>query len=351
MKIFLIIITLAAVAAGCGPGEKPLAKGETKPAETIQVEGVKDYVLAQPVSYRNVSVIPVLTTKKPDPNEQDYVSLEEAKKNDWVEIVEKPGDEEVSELQVRNKGPRPLLLLAGQLLIGGKQDRIVGKDTVVPPGETVLVPVYCVEHGRWSGSSMKFEYRDMQVPARVKESAMYAHQEDVWAKVSEYNKSAAATPGVSTIQAGLDSDEVRKAVDEGLALIVAGLKDERVVGLIYCVDGKVTSMELFGSPKLFASSRDGLLRGMLADAAVNSGTEQSPDLEAAKRFLAKAVNAPRSLAASNGGEAARRRVDSSLLGISHDGIRGQEVTAAPADSAAASPSERQLVHGNYSNSE
>jgi hypothetical protein len=351
MKTFLFFLASAVVLSGCGPGGRALSKGGSGSTETIEVEGVKDYRLAQPASYRNISVIPVLSTKKPDPNEQDYMSLEEAKKNDWVEIVEKPGSEEVNELQVRNKGPRPLLLLAGQLLVGGKQDRIVGKDTVVPAGETVLVPVYCVEHGRWSGSSEKFEYRDMQVPARVKESAMYAHQEEVWAKVSEYNKSAAAAPGMSTIQAGLDSEEVRKSIEEGLARLTSGLQGENVVGLIYCVDGKVVSMELFGSPKLFASSRDGLLRGMIADAAVAGGSEKSPDLDAAKRFLARAVNAPRSLAAGNGGEAARRRVDSSLLGFSQDGIRGQEVTAAPADSAASSPTERQLVHGNYMNNE
>lgn len=346
MNRILSFLVLGAVLIGCGPGSGSLSKSDdVPPKETVEVEGVKDYVLAQPVSYQNVSIVPVLSTKPPDPKEQDYVSLEEAKKNGWVEIFEKPGDQEVNELQVRNTGPRPLLLLAGQLLIGGKQDRIVGKDTVVPAGETVLVPVYCVEHGRWSGSSMKFEYRDMQVPSRVKESAMYGHQEEVWSKVSEFNKSAAATPGTSTIQAGLDSEQVRRSIEEGLSQLLDGLKHERVVGLIFCLDGKVTSMELFGSPRLFATSREGILRGMLADAAVNPGSERAPDMEEAKRFLSRVVNAPRALAASNGGEAARRRVDPSLLGVDSDGIRGQEVTATP---GASSPEERQLVHGNYS---
>src|SRR5439155_26998487 len=60
----------------------------------------------------------------------------------------------VNQLVLINRSKRPLLLLAGELVSGGKQDRVMGKDRIVPAGAPLLpLEVFCVEHGRWSGSS------------------------------------------------------------------------------------------------------------------------------------------------------------------------------------------------------
>lgn len=347
----LIAIFLGLVIGGCSTSEVAKADSSKKTTATTQ-PAVGEYVLAHPISYDNVTLIPVLTTKPPDPDEKDYVSLAEAKKNGWIEVFEKPGREQVSELMVRNSGPRPVLLLAGQLLIGGKQDRVVGKDTVVPAGETVAVSVYCVEHGRWSGSSQHFEFEDRQVPTAVKESALYRSQSDVWNDVRSYNESMRAAPGRSTIKAGLDSEESRRLVEEGLAKLAAGLrKNERLVGVIYAVDGKIRSMELFGSPSLAEASLDGILRGMLADAASRPRSGSTDvDPKKAHEFLTRVVNSPREIAANTGGDAARARQDPGLLGIDAGGIRGQERVEAPSESAS-KPEDRSLVHGTYSANE
>src|SRR5213592_4751072 len=60
----------------------------------------------------------------------------------------------VNQLVLINRSKRPLLLLAGELVSGGKQDRVIGKDRIVPVGAPPLpLDVFCVEHGRWTGSS------------------------------------------------------------------------------------------------------------------------------------------------------------------------------------------------------
>jgi len=271
MRIAFLFGLIGLALVGCGPqrATHPLAGGgKTGPAQDTAVEGVTDYALARPVTYRNLTLIPVVSTKEVPDDKFDYVSLEEARKNGWVEIVELPGNEEVNRLQVRNTGPRPLLLLAGQLLIGGKQDRIVGKDTVVPAGELVDVPVYCVEHGRWSGSSEHFEYGGTQVPGDVKRSAMFRGQQEVWNDVAEYNAQTEAPRDGTTIQGGLNSDKAKAAVDEGYSVLRDALaNDKRVIGFVVCVNGEISGMELFGGPSLFRSSAEGLLKGALADAA------------------------------------------------------------------------------------
>ena len=64
---------------------------------------------------------------------------------------------EVNRLVLINKSRRPLLLLAGEIVTGGKQDRVVGKDRIVPPqSEPVDFSVFCVEPGRWVVTTNRF---------------------------------------------------------------------------------------------------------------------------------------------------------------------------------------------------
>src|SRR5712691_4134753 len=64
------------------------------------------------------------------------------------------GGASVNQLVLINRGKKPLVLLAGELVSGGKQDRIVAKDRIVGPGERPLpLDVFCVEHGRWSSGT------------------------------------------------------------------------------------------------------------------------------------------------------------------------------------------------------
>ena len=56
-----------------------------------------------------------------------------------------------------NNSKRPLLLLAGEIVTGGKQDRVIAKDRIVPAGgDPIDLSVFCIEHGRWTESSEKF---------------------------------------------------------------------------------------------------------------------------------------------------------------------------------------------------
>src|SRR5262245_1039114 len=58
----------------------------------------------------------------------------------------------VPELRVKNSGDRPVLILDGEELIGAKQNRIVNVTILVAPQSEIVIPVSCVEAGRWSYS-------------------------------------------------------------------------------------------------------------------------------------------------------------------------------------------------------
>ena len=65
--------------------------------------------------------------------------------------------DEVNTLVLVNHSKRPLLLLAGEIVTGGKQDRIIAKDRIVPAeADPIDLSVFCIEPGRWTESSSTF---------------------------------------------------------------------------------------------------------------------------------------------------------------------------------------------------
>jgi len=333
MKAFAIAAAIAALLiAGCGSNE-PARLTTDKLSWTGITAG--DYELGAPIVSDNVTVVPVMY-KSPPVQQGNEISLAEAKKLGFVEIIEIPGAEEVNRLRVHNKSDRPLLLIGGELLLGGKQDRIVAHDVIIPPGATQDVDVDCVEHGRWQGVSQHFDYSAQVVPSSVRKAAAYEDQGKVWANVAGYNSTAGAMGTESgTIQAGLNSPEVEKRVRDGLPRLSKSLADDpRVVGLIYVLNGEIKSMDLFGNSRLFQSSKDSLLHGFLAEAAVVKSEARSvPSSGDFKKFVEASINGRRQ---QNGGQ------DVTL--VSGDGVVGNEVRLKAKGSAAGGV----FVHGSYS---
>src|SRR5438552_15284236 len=112
----------------------------------------------------------------------------------------------VNQLVLVNRSKRPLLLLAGELVSGGKQDRVIGKDRIVPVGAPPLpLDVFCVEHGRWTGSS-QFAAAKTIVHPRVRERpAVDQKQTEVWDAVRSGTtlKAAPAAPAARMTMADI----------------------------------------------------------------------------------------------------------------------------------------------------
>src|SRR5712691_6413411 len=91
------------------------------------------------------------------------------------------GGASVNQLVLINRGSKPLILLAGELVSGGKQDRIISKDRIIPAGAQPLpLDVFCVEQGRWS-SGAQFSGGKLMVHPSVREkAAVDQEQSKVW---------------------------------------------------------------------------------------------------------------------------------------------------------------------------
>jgi hypothetical protein len=314
-----LFIVLAALIGGCTSNPDPESSGgsvQPLSSNLTEVPGMARYALAEPIQINNVSIVPVISKENQDVG-PEYATLAEAKKNAWIDIIEEPGDAEVNQLRVRNVGPKPILLLSGELLLGGKQDRVVAKDTIVPPGKEVEVSVYCVEPGRWTGSTHKVSYGDTTVPLKVRNQAVFGNQSSVWREVGGYNEAAKASGGRSTIQAGLEKEEVQKQITTNLESVrgkLAGMKN--VVGVMFLVDGEVQTLELFGNARLFNSSRDSLLKGALAQAAVGgSSPAMKVDLASCAKFMSDAMQSNRVVESRQNGAVSARRASPAAKGV------------------------------------
>ncbi|HLK61538.1 MAG TPA: DUF6569 family protein [Chthonomonadaceae bacterium] len=101
-------------------------------------------------SYRNLTLIPVYDSQAKATD--TYTTLDEGLQGKTVKVQESTDGGDVNTLYVTNTGSKPLYLMAGEVVLGGQQDRCMGKDRIIPPGKKrVPVSVYCVEHNRWVG--------------------------------------------------------------------------------------------------------------------------------------------------------------------------------------------------------
>ncbi len=85
-----------------------------------------------------------------------YRVLADALADGSVEVREKPAAM-VPELWLINHSADPVLVLGGEEVVGGKQNRMVNASFLIAPHSEVNLPVTCVEHGRWHRVSERFD--------------------------------------------------------------------------------------------------------------------------------------------------------------------------------------------------
>lgn len=298
-----------------GPGSPP-PKGEG------------DWRLLEPISYENLTVFPVVSSRGYDTSE--FLTLQEGLSRGEV-IVREQGAEmiirdrdgsrrgvwsgggaSVNQLVLINESKRPLLLLSGELVSGGKQDRIIAKDRIVAPGSDPLpLNVFCVEHGRWSAGAQFTAAATIVHPSVREQAAVKQKQTDVWASVmagsSAPRPEAAPPPRVAQedLAVAVESEaptqsyskiyESRRVGPSVDALVneiqrrfrkeTSGLKGEQVVGVVIAYGGEVAWSDIFASGELFAHYWNKLLRSYAVEAVARPTLREKPSVEDAREFL------------------------------------------------------------------
>ena len=288
-----------------------------------------EWRLLDPVTYENISVFPVVSSYSQDTS--SFLTLEEGLATGEVAVREQGSETmvrgrdgspvyipqpssraAVNQLVLINRSHRPLLLLAGELVSGGKQDRVIGKDRIVPAGGPPLpLDVFCVEHGRWTGST-QFAAANTIVHPSVRESAAVDQlQGKVWDSVRNGTNLAApsAAPPAKIAQpniqgaiagngrteayekiyesraVGVSIDDFVDEVERRFASATSGLKGERVVGVVVAYGSDVAWSDIFASGDLFDHYWRKLLRSYAVEAMTRPTYRMAASRDNAYEFL------------------------------------------------------------------
>jgi hypothetical protein len=236
---------------------------------------ITDYVGTITVSsrqeFRNLAVYPLLG---PDQEAADYLLLDEALAAGALDIVEVTQGGSVPELKVVNRAGSMVLLLDGEELVGARQNRIVNTTILIAANATTVIPVSCVEQGRWAYRSRTFysEERVMspnlramkaeQVNESKKTRNCYdSDQSAIW---SELSWKAHRMNAKSETMAMADIyDTQRPSIQEYVQHFA--LEDGQI-GAAFLINGRIVGIDCFGRQKTFARVFTKLLESYALDA-------------------------------------------------------------------------------------
>jgi hypothetical protein len=285
---------------------------------------VPRYKVLAPISQGKLTVFPIVAASARDASW--FLTLDEGVRSGEV-IVTEAGQlpmmlrrpqvrpqvrgPQVNNLVLLNNSDRPLLLLAGEIVTGGKQDRVIAKDRIIPPhSDPVDLGVFCVEPGRWTGATNEFKSMGAQMAQpSVRQKAMAnKDQQAVWDSVrsnaNEAVEVAAAAPGATAGGAigGLrgttsyarvmGNDAVQKEVDKiaepvtrEYKSLIAELRAKNAVGVVAAVNGQIVWADIFASPQLLERYWPKLVRSYAAEAMTTRIAYSKIDVAAAQSFV------------------------------------------------------------------
>src|SRR6267378_262644 len=293
-----------------------------------EINPTSGYSLLDPIRSGNLTVFPVVANKSFDTGQ--FLTLDEGIRSGEVVVTEagqaqglirrRPGthsmphpvrDAEVNRLVLVNNSKRPLLLLAGEIVTGGKQDRVIGKDRIVPPeSDPVDLSVFCVEPGRWVAANGKSDFSySAGAPAGllaspvVRSKAMGAKdQQQVWDSVRSSQRAMAesvevtgAAPAVNSTTSYarvMDNKEVQKQVDavaepvrRNYESVIRQLRDKNAVGVVVAVNGEIVWADIFASTQLLQKYWSKLVRSYATEAVVTRAKGGEASSKDAQKFL------------------------------------------------------------------
>ncbi len=259
MRTVLLLSVLTACAT-------PLANAAPAPSTNTSFENA---AMLSPIQVDSLTLTPLVAATPPTRG-VDFIVLDEGMANDAVVITEAPS-ESVNNLVIINRSDRDLFILAGEVIIGGKQDRIIGRNTVIPGKTRQTVPVFCVEHGRWDNSSKKFRSANALAHGRLRGQASYSNQQEVWNEVAIKNELRQTTSSTDTYRkiATQQSDGTLATQHEKLAAALARIPRAdraRMIGYVVAINGNVATVDMFGSPGLFRKLEGKLVKSYITEA-------------------------------------------------------------------------------------
>ncbi|MCZ6683613.1 MAG: hypothetical protein O7B26_10550 [Planctomycetota bacterium] len=344
LRFTLLVCPFLAVAVSCADRSQPV---RTIPDNATGAPATKEYI-SGPFRHENLAIY--LVHGEDELDGRHFVTLQEALEQKRL-VVHETGN--VQELAVENVSTDDVIYIqAGEIVRGGKQDRVIRSDMLVSPNSgKVPIAAFCVESGRWSqrgGESVaRFSASANSISSNsLKLAVRYeSDQSAVWRAVDYNLHGIAANLGTdvlsdesaTSLELTLDNEKIKKSAAEytgRLAHIVQQAND--AVGYVAVINGKISSADVYGSRQLFRKLWPKMLNASAVEAIAEADPKANfttPDIAEVESFLADVQRA----------EAKKRDLSARVTAVTRE--TEDHVLYETVDRQAGSA----RVHGNYLN--
>lgn len=225
--------------------------------------------------FRNLKIIPIRTKGVADAlktaTSMEIISLQQGLKSGLITVSERgsASTENVHWIRLNNKTNKAVFVASGEILIGGRQDRMITKDTIlIPAGKDQYIPVMCVEEGRWSEKEKRFVYGSYANPRLRKVLDRTKNQVSIWREISnQLDSNKIVSPSLAYAAPHPDKKMVAYK-DEYFKFFEDRFRsaDSTIVGFVAISGNKIIGCDAFAGKNLFYNALDPLLQGYIEEA-------------------------------------------------------------------------------------
>jgi hypothetical protein len=269
IRLLIIIIFIVAI--------KPAKAQLTYETLEVQYDSAWTYKNLQiiPIKYKGLGSGLSLNNKK----DQPALSLAHAvaiKKAKIKEINYNMGAD-VNVLQITNNSKQNIVVNSGELVAGGKQDRIVAGTKIIAPGSTDYLDVFCVEKKRWDGENTILKDKGTANIELRKVMDRKGQQQDVWKEIDRQygleNKKSDTWSYLKLYPDGMRGDtNYIKFFTEKYART-----DSNYAGFLFVTGDKILNCEVFASRELTNLAFGGMLSSVVQTAAITGSEPALPE--------------------------------------------------------------------------
>jgi hypothetical protein len=247
-------------------------------------------------TYDNLTLFPLLSER----NGADYLTLGEALKSGLASIREVSEGGSVPELLFENRAELPVLIVDGEELVGAKQNRTANLTILAPARKTIVIPVSCVEAGRWRHASAEFQVSERAHFARGRAAKMESvtcsaqhggsrrsDQRRVWNDISAMAACMDASSPTQDMAAIFDRHRTR--IEDYVEAFSPAAEQ---AGAIFAIGSEISGLDLFDHPLTLRTMLPKLVRSYALD-AIERRREggDPPGSEKAGSFMRRAAEA------------------------------------------------------------
>jgi hypothetical protein len=291
-----------------------LAPTDTVDAQEIVAQKVDDLPsfgdirIAPGILFDNLQIFLIYANAE-IPGER-YVPLDSALNAKYVSLRETSN---VNELKLDNTSKYYIYINSGDIVRGGKQDRTIQYDVIIPPTtKNIDIASFCVESGRWnersgeevrvfSSSKNALSSKELKLAAKERKN-----QQEVWSEVAAFQEKASEGVSLkadqivevrdqlssSSLELTLENKELKKLQQTYLEHFKKKLPARKgSIGMAYYINGELASADLFNNEALFRDLFSKLLDAAIAEAI--SELKQDMEIEVvSQEHVSKLLSSP-----------------------------------------------------------